>query len=588
MTIKSRLNTIALLSVGAFAVLFGFLFYTTLQIESQLDQIDRVNRFSKTASELNIITEQYLAYGEPRYRETWHALYEKLENTKENIEKFPTRDVVSNSLPSIREAFMLIQKVRDNPQLYQNRKKRERLLERATARIRSDLQLLMSVSHSLEDRRRQAIRNIQVDQRINILLFLVLAISLITYLIFRSRKRILNSLQQLIEGTQEVAEGNLDKHIDITGFGEHQRLAESFNEMTKKIRTHVEREQKLRSEAEQNLKRWEKLVEQDPSMILIHVQGEVKFINAGGVEIFGAETGDELIGSMIYSYIDEAQMSKAIKRIQQLEDKRRKVSPTIYRVKRLDGEERYLQIQSVPIIYEGQRATQTVGVDVTEHITYEEELQESLEEKSVLLQEIHHRVKNNLAVISGMLQLQSVECDNEMLTSKLNDSQLRIQSMALIHELLYESESFSELHFADNIQQLVETIKETLQPGATVDINYLLEDVVLNVNQALPCALIVNELVTNAFNHAFKGREKGTLDIQLANKEGVLELTVRDNGVGLPDNFQIKDANTLGLRIIETLVRQLNADIDYESKKGTEFRVSFKIADVKGVGSAHL
>nr|NIV10782.1 hypothetical protein [Fodinibius sp.] len=175
MTFKSRLNTVTLLSVATVVVLFGFLFYTTWQINDELNQVDRVNKFAKTATELNIITEQYLAYEEEeeRYFEKWNTLYEQLESTKESITKFPTRRVVSNALPSINQSFMLIKEVYNKPELYKDPQKRERLLERATARIRSDIQLLLSVAHRLEQSRLQEVRDLQVYQRIQVLLILV-------------------------------------------------------------------------------------------------------------------------------------------------------------------------------------------------------------------------------------------------------------------------------------------------------------------------------------------------------------------------------------------------------------------------------
>jgi PAS domain S-box-containing protein len=402
------------------------------------------------------------------------------------------------------------------------------------------------------------------------------------------RKQTLSSLETLLEGTKSIAEGNLDTHIDLDGFEEFDKLANAYNEMTSELSRHIEEEQDLRKEAEENLSRWEALVEQAPNMILIHSEGEIHFINEAGVNIIGANSVEQVIGTQVFDYLHEAQQTRAIEQIQTLEQKREGVLPTVYRVQRLDGEYRYVHLQSVPITYHGKPASQTVGVDITDHVSYEEELQESLEEKSVLLQEIHHRVKNNLAVISGMMQLQAMESKNEGLTGKLYDSQLRIQSMASIHELLYDSKSFTDLNFSDQIKKLVATIGETLNTDTEVEINYQLEDVTLNVNQAIPAALIVNELVTNAFKHAFKEKEKGIINIILKANEQNLNLTIFDNGVGLPKDFDIHNASTLGMRIIQTLCQQLDATIQYKREDGSRFDIQFEMANIKGIGSAHL
>ncbi|PAU95802.1 hypothetical protein CK503_01720 [Aliifodinibius salipaludis] len=588
MTIKSRLNIIALLAIGAFFILFGFLFYTTVQINDQLDTLERVSSFAKTASELNIITEQYLAYEETRYLTTWNDLYDELEKSRTKIQDLPDRNVISNSLPAIKRAFTLIQKVKEDPEYYQDQENKEVLLERARARIRSDIQLLLSVSNRLEENRRQEIRDLQNDQRFE-LFILIPIVGYFVYLIISVRKRIINSLSSLLEGTQLIGEGNLESRITIEGADEHSQLADKFNAMAKKLKDHIKNEKQLRKKAEENQKRWETLVEQDPSLIVIHIQGKVQFINSGGVDIIGAESSEDLIGKSIYEFIEEAQTDQAIDQVKEVHEEGKKTVPTVYKVQRLDGEQRYLQVQAMPIKYGEELAAQLVGIDITDYVTYEEELQESLEEKSVLLQEIHHRVKNNLAIISGMMELQAMESTNEVLKDKLSDSQLRIQSMALVHELLYESDNFSKLNFKEHVSKLVKTIVQTINATASVKIDYDLENVMLNINQAIPCALIINELVTNAMKHAFVNAKKGKISISLEEKNEIVHLNIKDNGVGLPESFGFDNANTLGMRIIQSLIEQLEASIDFASgDEGTNFSITFENVQVKGIGAHHL
>lgn len=587
MTINSRLNIVAFLSVSTVIVLFGFLFYTTWQISNELDQIDQVNQFSKRASELNIVTEQFLAYEEQRYSLKWNELYEDLQEYKSEIENFPTRKAVSNALPSIKQSFTLIREVFANTSLYENDpEKRERLLERATARIRSDIQLLMAASQRLEQSRLEEVRSLQVYQRYQSLLILVPGIGFVVFMILRIRKQILGSLGKLLKGTKFIANGDLDKEIPHDGFEEHDELAKAFNEMTKELREHVKEDQRLRVKAEQNLKLWESLVEQDPSLIVIHKDGEVQFINEGGIKIMGADSAEDIIGKSVLDYISEAQKSKAIDAIKRIEEKKEQVAAEVYVIKRLNGENRYVQLESVPIEYKGQDATQTVGVDITEHIRYEEDLQKALEEKSVLLQEIHHRVKNNLAVISAMLQLQAMESDNSVLQGLLQDSHFRIKSMAQIHELLYQTESFSELNFSEHTRRLVNSISGTMQENKSVTINFQFNDIYLNVNQAVPCSLIINELVTNAFKHAFNDKEKGTINIEMKNEQQDLIIIVSDNGVGLKEDFNFHQSSTLGMKIIQTLCDQLDASFDYQRENGSKFELRFKMRDVKGTSSA--
>ena len=216
------------------------------------------------------------------------------------------------------------------------------------------------------------------------------------------------------------------------------------------------------------------------------------------------------------------------------------------------------------------------------------EIRESLKEKETLLAEVHHRVKNNLAVVSGMMQLQAFEEEDEDLRAKLFDSVARIQTMASIHELLYKSNSFSNLRLDENIKKLISNITDTFHSADNIDISYELEPVNLNVNQAIPCSLIINEVVTNALKHAFE--DAGTICLVLFEEQNQIHLTITDNGRGLPDDYKnLIHKGSLGFKLIDTLSKQLDTSCTFNSdKNGTEFSLIFDRAKIKGIGSAHL
>lgn len=220
------------------------------------------------------------------------------------------------------------------------------------------------------------------------------------------------------------------------------------------------------------------------------------------------------------------------------------------------------------------------GVDITELKTYEQQIQSSLREKETLLAEIHHRVKNNLAVISGLIQLQLYNTNDENVQQTLFDSQSRIQSMAMIHEQLYQSEDLSHIDFKTYIRQLTKTISgglNTSQKDINCTLNVDEETVGLNINQAVPFALILNELLTNAYKHAFKGRDRGTIEINLKEEEGLMTLLVHDDGVGLPADLDIETSSSLGMSLIETLIEQLEGTIKMQSDQGTDIYIEFPI-----------
>jgi PAS domain S-box-containing protein len=239
---------------------------------------------------------------------------------------------------------------------------------------------------------------------------------------------------------------------------------------------------------------------------------------------------------------------------------------------------------------QGESRTSMVIRDITNRKIQEQKLQDSLSEKETLLMEIHHRVKNNLAVVSGLMQLQAFSSSDEVLREKLNDSVNRIKTMASIHELLYKSNSFSRLDTDDIIQKLISEIIHGFGSETTLSTKFKLQSIELNINQAIPLSLIINEVVTNILKHAFTGRDQGMLAVFISESNQKIQLRITDNGKGLPKGFP-NDVKTdsLGLQLIDTLSSQLEADYEYETEKGeTHFRLTFQKTEVMGIGSAYV
>lgn len=258
-----------------------------------------------------------------------------------------------------------------------------------------------------------------------------------------------------------------------------------------------------------------------------------------------------------------------------------------------DGTEFWINVSMAPVIGEDGEYSHWVfiGRDVTERIEHEQKLSESLNEKETLLVEIHHRVKNNLAVVSSMMLLQALEEENEKVTEKLYDSVARIKAMANIHELLYNSKSFSNINFSENISKLAKSVIATIQTDVDISLELNCVPEELNVNQAIPCSLLLNEILTNAVKHAFTGRKEGKIWIELRSTENCIHLSVVDDGCGIPDSILENVKSSVGLHLVDVLSKQLNAEYFFESgeeNKGTRFSLNFKKSEVKGIGNAHL
>ncbi len=208
----------------------------------------------------------------------------------------------------------------------------------------------------------------------------------------------------------------------------------------------------------------------------------------------------------------------------------------------------------------------------------EERIKASLGEKEVLLKEIHHRVKNNMQVISSLMALQANELQDASMREVLQDVTHRVRSMAMVHEKLYQSADLARVEFADYAQTLLNYLWRA-QGAASLGVRLTtdLAPVSLPVNAAVPCGLILNELVGNALKHAFSGPNGGRVTVSLCNDAtGRVRLGVRDNGTGLPPELDWRQAKSLGLRLVQMLAGQLHATVETKSDKGTEFMITFE------------
>ncbi len=219
----------------------------------------------------------------------------------------------------------------------------------------------------------------------------------------------------------------------------------------------------------------------------------------------------------------------------------------------------------------------------------EKQIKTSLEENRVLLKEIHHRVKNNMQIVSSLLSLQSRHIDDESVMDIFKDSQNRVKSMAMIHENIYQTENLARLNFDEYINKLVSGLLQSYR----TDISLIKPEmdlckVTLDADTAVPCGLILNELVTNSIKHAFndkiqenmnfdKNQFRGIINVKLKEEsENMLEMIVRDNGKGLPENFDFQNTSSLGLQLVNSLVNQIDGTIEVNNKNGAEFKISFK------------
>lgn len=245
----------------------------------------------------------------------------------------------------------------------------------------------------------------------------------------------------------------------------------------------------------------------------------------------------------------------------------------------LKGRTRTVWIKAVPL--EDSKGNYMGAIeairDITDLKNAEKRLKKSLKEKETLLKEIHHRVKNNLMIISSLLNLQSHYIKDKEALDVFRESQNRAKSMALIHERLYQSTDLKNIDFGDYIRSLTTDLYHTMvSDPVRVKLDLDLEDVKIDINTVVPMGLIVNELVTNSMKYAFPTDETGYIKVELHRENENILLKVSDNGVGFPENIDYKNTSSLGLQLVKNLITQIDGEIELDKSQGTTFTISFK------------
>ncbi|MEX0845111.1 MAG: histidine kinase dimerization/phosphoacceptor domain -containing protein [Balneolaceae bacterium] len=387
----------------------------------------------------------------------------------------------------------------------------------------------------------------------------LIAIFLAVY-IYRS---IANPISKVSRTAKKLGDGKLDERIKVKSNDEIGELANAFNSMAANLQKKTVSKAYL-----------DNIIESiQEALFVVDNDGILLFANSSAAKMVGYEM-DELIKRPLNQIYDLEEMEDIYNKNK---EKNRSFEFSLI----------HKNSKKIPVLFSeseltdnqgNQVGTVSVASDISERKQQEKEIRTSLKEKEVMLAEIHHRVKNNLALISGLLQLQSFSVDNKEVLKALSDSQTRIQSIALVHEMLYESESLAYIKYDKYVNDLLQAINSM---HINIDKNILLstnvEPISMTINQAIPCSLLLNELVVNAYKHAFAGKKNGKINIDLELSGENIVMTVSDNGTGF-EISKFNNSDTLGVKLIKTLTNQLNGEFEIRGNSketGSIFRVEF-------------
>ncbi len=309
-------------------------------------------------------------------------------------------------------------------------------------------------------------------------------------------------------------------------------------------------------------------------------EGRITEINLTGASLLGLERSD-VKGKPFHHFITfDSQDIYYLKRQQVLKTKVQQSFEL--KIKKADNTEFYAQLQCRAICDLEGKITHIRGViiDINRLMLAEVQLKNSLREKEFLLKELHHRVKNNLTLVSSMLNIQEEIARDPIVDRVFESSRNRIKSMALVHEILYHSEDLGKIDFSQYIQKLLNYLSSSYVTRKTgPNLKVQVGDIKMPINKAIPCGLVINELATNAFKYAFSGNRPGEIRIELSIKDDKsCQLLIGDNGVGLPADLDVGNTKSFGFTLLTILINQLKGSFEIDRTGGTTFRITFPLS----------
>jgi PAS domain S-box-containing protein len=388
--------------------------------------------------------------------------------------------------------------------------------------------------------------------------------------IFNSQKKVIAAVGVARDITQrKMMEGKLEYSVD-------QRTKELLmvnDQLAREIVRYKESQEALHKSEE----KYRVLVENVMDGIYIISPDGFEYINPAFEKIFGYEEKEVCNKKFNFFDLIHSEDRDLIAKREEARKKGDKV-PTQYsfRVITKEGTLKHVEVDTIPLKGEKVRI---LGVlrDITKRKEAEEQLKASFRENEILLREIHHRVKNNMQIISSLLRLQARNIKNKKLHEAFETCQNRIRSMALVHEKFYRSEDLASIELDKYIQGVAIHLFQTYGIDQNIiKLNTEMDKICIDINKAVSLGLIINELLSNSLKHAFPDNKKGEIQIKLQTiKNGNHKLVITDNGIGIPKNIDFSNTRSLGMQLVNDLVRQIEGHVDLKREHGTSFQITF-------------
>jgi len=434
---------------------------------------------------------------------------------------------------------------------------------------------------SVED----AMEPIALTRRSILFSLVAILMMLVIVLLINLQVAVKRPLTRIIQTTEDIAQGRFPR-IKSSRKDEIGKVTQAINRMSESLRRHSENADHALQRLKESERRFRQIVESSQAgYFLLDTDRRVVDVNEAWLRIFKYDSQNEVTGKAVAEILSPEEAPRIEELWTRLELGIPIPSGELKRLNK-DGTIGFSTFSVTPL-YRGERLVGFEGflIDTTEQKMYQEALERSLAEKSVLLQEIHHRVKNNLNIVVSLLNLQ-----NERITSigdareALQVSCNRIYSMALVHEKLYQSENIAHIDLESYVRAIMNELLSVYADTVAVDVDLQLNGIELDITRAIPCGLILNELITNSLIHAFKDRQRGRITVSFRSVDDTQwELLYTDDGVGFGSSGGSKgsgiipdDQGSLGLKLIQILSEQLGGEAEFESDGGFRFSLLIK------------
>ena len=312
----------------------------------------------------------------------------------------------------------------------------------------------------------------------------------------------------------------------------------------------------------------------DNAVMVVNASGTIDWVNEAFIKMSGGT--EDIIGKHVAEINIYQNVMEAIgEAVQQ-----RKSKILESHIRSVNNSDKWISSTLTPIFDEHDQLKEIVFVDtnITDSKVLENQIKASLHDKDVLLKEIHHRVKNNLQIIISLLNLQSGYIKDEQTLKAVKDGQSRVRSMALVHEKFYQADELTEINFSEYVEKLCQFLFQSYgDKTERIKLIVAADNVALDMDTAMPCGLLINEVISNSLKYAFPGNAEGTIKVELRKlQDSRVRMVISDDGKGLSGNFEIEKSESLGLQLIIALANQLDGELKVEHERGVQFSVTFK------------